>query len=74
VVTLSEAGAVIGRSAEGYRLKEEGTSPTSAEELAKLADFYGTTLAEAFPSYKPTPGELNLAKHLAPALEEAAAA
>ena len=63
--SLAQCAAVIGaKSAETYRLKEAGRSPVSGLELALLADAYGMPLRAAFPSYRPSAGEVALARHL----------
>ena len=62
--TLAQCGAVLGISAEGYRLKEENQSPLSGQELALLADLFGVPFRRAFPSYRPSPAEQSLARHL----------
>lgn len=61
---MARCAAALGCSIEGYRLKETGDSPTTGEELAKLADLYGMPLRAAFPSYNPTAGEQALVRHL----------
>jgi len=65
-ISTATAGRVLGISGEGYRLKERGGSATGPE-LAALAEAFGETLATAFPSYRPTPHERALARHLAEA-------
>lgn len=65
--TLAKCGEVLGMSAEGYRLKEKGLAPLTGQELALLADLFGMPVSAAFPSYRPTPAERSLARHLNPA-------
>lgn len=62
--TLAKCGETLGMSAEGYRLKEEGKTPLTGEELALLADLFGMPIRAAFPSFKPSPAEASLARHL----------
>lgn len=62
--TLAQCGAVLGISAEGYRLKESSSLPLTGQELALLADFFGVPFHRAFPSYRPSPAEQSLARHL----------
>lgn len=61
---LSACAEALNCSVEGYRLKEKGERPISGEELAKLADLYGLSIRDAFPSYEPTEGERALARHI----------
>lgn len=63
----SDCGKALGITGEGYRLKETGASGITGGELAKLADFYGVPLAEAFPGYQPTDEERALVRHLSDA-------
>src|SRR5690606_40108989 len=65
-ISTAAAGQVLGISGEGYRLKERAGSATGPE-LAALAEAFGETLGTAFPSYRPTPHERALARHLAEA-------
>jgi transcriptional regulator with XRE-family HTH domain len=63
--SLAEIGKVLGLSYEGYRNKETATTPVTGTELARLADYYQRPLDVLFPSYRPTLGEVSLARHLA---------
>jgi hypothetical protein len=63
-LSVKRAGALLGISGEGYRLKEAGKAPIAGTELARLAESCGESLSSAFPSYRPTPDELALLRQM----------
>ena len=62
--TLADCARVLGCSIESYRNREIGRIRASGGELALLADFYEMPLTAAFPSYRLTPEEVALVRHL----------
>lgn len=62
--STDRAGATLGMTGEAYRVREKA-GRFSGAQLALLAHAYGRSLADAFPSYQPSEGEILLCRQLA---------
>lgn len=63
--SIRAAGMKLGLRGETYRQKELGNIGVTGAELALLADLYGGSVAQLFPAYTPTDGEVLLSAELA---------